>query len=98
MMSEKEIIETLLSAVVKIQSAIHDLEFLPEQSTFRQLAKQQCNLMIEFNKNYIKRLAPAVEEITKDFNLTQSQEYIALCSKLDKIRDEINYIYTDVSN
>lgn len=82
--------KTLISAMCKIQSAVHDLEKLPEKSSFKKDMKKRCNEMLNFNRNFMIGTFDELDTSTKFFNLDQSQQYINTVAELDKLDESIN--------
>lgn len=91
-MTNLEIQKLVVSAIVKVQSAIHDLDDLPIHSEFTKQMKMECNKMLQFNRSYVLRIEKLLNEVTGLMNFEASESYIEIVKKFDLLGKEINYI------
>ena len=91
MLTNKEIQQRVISAIVKVQSALHDLDELPLQSDFTKQLKQEQNAFLQVARNHITRTEIRLNGITKLMDFEASDTYSEIVSKFDKLGKEINY-------
>ena len=94
-LTNKEIQQRVISAIVKVQSALHDLDQLPLQSDFTQQLKQEQNIFLQQARNHITRTEIQLNGITKLMNYEASDSYSNIVAKFDQLGKEINYVDAD---
>ena len=91
-LTNNEIQQRVISAIVKVQSALHDLGELPLQSDFTKQLKQEQNDFLELARDHITRTEIQLNGITKLMNYEASDTYSEIVSKFDKLGKEIKYV------
>lgn len=97
-MKDNEIVEHIISAMIKVQSALHDLDVLPEESTFKKTLKKEFKNMIAFNSNFVSIVERQLNETTKHLNMDASQTYIDMVTKIDELGKEIRFFLKEEIN
>lgn len=91
-LTNNEIQQRVISAIVKVQSSLHDLDQLPLQSDFTKQLKQEQNAFLQVARNHITRTEIQLNGITKLMNYEASDTYSEIVAKFDKLGKEINYV------
>lgn len=90
-MNQQEIYKTVLTAVVKVQSAIHDLDSLPIESDFTKQLKRECNQMLAQNRNFVTRTEKLVDaKFTALMDNETCDSYSEIVKKFDDLGQTIN--------
>jgi len=90
-MTNHQIQQTVLTAIVKSQSVIHDLDLLPLHSDFTKQLKHETAKMLAYNLNYLQRLEKLLNKTTKLMDIEAAQSYIELVNRFDKLGKEIDF-------
>lgn len=94
-MKDNEIVERVISAMIKVQSALHDLDVLPEDSTFKKTLKKEFVQMVKFNSNFVSIVEKQLNETTKLLNMEASQTYVDMVTKFDELGTEIRFFVNE---
>lgn len=90
-MTNQQLQNTVFSAIVKVQSAIHDLDSMPLESDFTKQLKYECNKMLANNRNFLTRFEKLIDkDFTCKMDLETSDSYINIVNKFDELGKTIN--------
>ena len=90
-MNNHQIQQIVLTAIVKSQSVLHDLDLLPLHSDFTKQLKFETSKMLAYNLNYLQRLEKLLNKTTDLMDMESAQSYIELVTKFDQLGKNIDF-------
>jgi len=88
-MTDEQIYTTTVAAIVKTQSAMHDLEKLPQQTTYTKEMRREYNRFLLASNHYITFLDMQLSKTTDMLDIDGVILYTDMVTKLDQITKEI---------